>query len=714
MATDGTIATTAEQCAVQQSIAAWAGAADPIGTRRADPAAAADSWRVSWPALAELGVFGVAVPDDCGGFGGSLLDLAVMLEQCARELAGGPIAETALAGLAVARGAAAARGWCAPIVAGELPCAVVGQSVSGRRDGDRIVLGGSAGPVRGAAPGVALLVAAELPGERVWCLVDAGGLGVELVPVEPLDPSCPLGEVRFADTPIGADRILGPLPELADLAVLLAVSEAAGVVGWCLDTAVAYAKVREQFGQPIGKFQAVKHLCAGMLCRVESIRAVAWDAALAAESGTELPIAAAVAASVTFAAAVEVAKDCIQVLGGIGFTWEHDAHLYLRRVAAMRQLCGGADRWHTRVAELSRAGARRTARIGYAGDAELRAEIAGWVAEIAGRPAGEQRAALVGAGLLAPHWPTPYGRDADPAEQLVIAEELDRAGIEVPDLVIGAWALPTILAHGSPAQVERFVGPSLRGELTWCQLFSEPEAGSDLASLRTTATRVEGGWRLSGQKVWTSKASDADWGICLARTDRAAPKHRGITYFLVDMRSPGIRVVPLVEIIGEPRFNEVFLDDVLVPDECVVGAVNEGWKLANTTLANERVAIGGTRLDATLERLLTTVPAADAVASARLGALIATGVAGSLLGLRAAVRQLAGAGPGAESSVRKLVGVQYRQDVAEFAFELAGAAGAAAGPDGQEFLLTRCLSIAGGTTQVLRTVAAERILGLPR
>ncbi len=453
-----------------------------------------------------------------------------------------------------------------------------------------------------------------------------------------------------------------------DLAVTLAVAEAAGVAGWCLHTATDYARTREQFGLPIGSFQAIKHLCADMLCRLEQAVALAWDAARAAADGpAQHAIATAAAGAVAFDAAVDNAKDCVQVLGGIGFTWEHDAHLYLRRALALRQLFGGGAHWRRRTAELARAGTRRhlTAPAG-TGD---RTHIRATVAAIAATPPAHQREALAETGYLAPHWPAPYGLDAGPADQLAIDEELARAGVTRPDLVIGGWAAPTILRHGTPEQCARFVGPTLRGEITWCQLFSEPGAGSDLAALRTRADRVADGWRLTGQKVWTSLAKSADWAICLARTDRKAPKHKGISYFLVNMRSPGIDIRPLREITGDAVFNEVFLDDVFVPDDCLVGPEHGGWPLARTTLANERVAMGSGLGDG-LERLLAAEH--DPTDDERLGALVGQAMAITLLDLRTTLRALAGREPGPESSVRKLVGVDHRQAVAEAALDLLG------------------------------------------
>jgi alkylation response protein AidB-like acyl-CoA dehydrogenase len=564
---------------------------------------------------------------------------------------------------------------------------------------------------------------------RRWCLLGPDTPGLQLEALEPLDLTTPLARVRCTEVRIDPDAMFTPDYAVEDLLVALVVAELAGVTGWCLTTAVDYAKVREQFGRQIGSFQAVKHICAWMLCRTELIRSVAADAAAAVDSGgAELPIAAAIAAAISLDAAVDTAKDCIQVLGGIGFTWEHDAHLYLRRATALRQLLGGASYWRARVTELTRAGKRRTtgadrvfadaALAGGETDTEVATdELAAEVARIAALPAARQRGALADAGLIMPHWPQPFGRGADPMTGLVISEELRRAGLTVPDLTIGGWAIPTLLQHGTPEQIERFAWPTLHGEVVWCQLFSEPGAGSDLAALRTTAERTEGGWVLNGQKVWTSLAKEANWAICLARTDASAPKHKGISYFLVDMRSAGIDIRPLVQITGEARFSEVFLDGVFVPDDCVVGALGNGWKIARSTLSAERVAMSGNGIGPALEELIAKLPATgrgSELLNDRLGGFVADAIAGLLLEQRAAVRILAGADPGAQSSVRKLVGVRHRQAVAEFAVEVAGPAGARTTEDTSEFLLTRCLSIAGGTEQILLTVAAERILGLPR
>ncbi|GAA1966114.1 acyl-CoA dehydrogenase [Amycolatopsis minnesotensis] len=691
------IAITEEQAALAVTIRSWAAEKD-----------------ADFAGLAKLGLFAAALPESVGGAGGDVTDLASGLEEVAAALVPGPVFGTALAGLALAADHAA------PVAAELLPGLVAGSASAAVAweapvPGDWPVLSGRIGPVFDADDDTWLILSSAAGG---WFALPPGTPGVTVTPVESFDPSRSCAFLDFDRVAVPEAALLDPGDgTIADLAATVASAEAAGIAAWCLRTASDYAKVREQFGRPIGTFQAVKHLCADMLCRAEATAALAWDAARAAAGGSpsQRSCAASAALAVALDAAVDNAKDCIQVLGGIGFTWEHGAHFRLRRAISLRQVFGGGARWRERTARLALDGTRREIALDVGTDESVAADVA----EIAAVSGAAQRIRLAETGYLTPHWPKPYGLDASPSRQLVIDAELAKAGVERPDLVIGGWAAPTILAHGTEAQREKFVGPTLRGEIVWCQLFSEPEAGSDLASLRTAAAKVPGGWRLRGQKVWTSLAHEAHWAICLARTDASVPKHRGITYFLVDMTADGLKIRPLREITGDEMFNEVFLDDVFVPDDHVVGEPGDGWRLARTTLANERVAMSrGSSLGDDVETLLGGVRDPDDGTLERLGALVADGFTGALLDVRAILRRLDGHGAEAESSVRKLLGVRHRQEVAEFALDLLGRTGSVVTDETakaqHEFLLTRCLSIAGGTTQILRSVAAERLLGLPR
>ncbi|MGH3552482.1 MAG: acyl-CoA dehydrogenase family protein, partial [Mycobacterium sp.] len=664
-----------------------------------------DAWQPVFDGLAGLGLFGVAVPEDCGGAGGSIEDLCAMVGEATKALVPGPVATTALATLMVADAEVLES------LASGRRTAGAALSADVRLDADRA--SGSAEYVLGAYAAGVLLV----PAGDTWLLIDAAAPGVTIEPLDATDFSRPLARVTLDSAPAAVLPVSAQRAE--DLAATVLAAEAAGLARWALQTATDYAKVREQFGKPIGSFQAIKHLCAEMLLRAEQASVAAADAARAATdaSDQQLSIAAAVAAATGIDAAKTNVKDCIQVLGGIGITWEHDAHLYLRRAYGIDQFLGGRPRWLRRVAALTQQGVRRELHIDLDSVAHLRPEISAAVADVAALPVEQRRVALAKAGLQAPHWPRPYGRAAAPAEQLLIDQEMAAAGVERADLVVGWWAAPTILEHGTPAQVEQFIPATLSGEIFWCQLFSEPGAGSDLASLRTKAVRADGGWRLTGQKVWTSNAHRAQWGVCLARTDPDAPKHKGITYFVVDMASPGIEIRPLREITGDDLFNEVFLDDVFVPDDMVVGGVNDGWRLARTTLANERVAMAhGTALGNPMEELLRIVATLDLdpAEQDRLGVLILSAQVGSLLDQRIAQLAVGGQDPGAESSARKLIGVRYRQALSEFRMELSAGRGVVENKTVHDFLNTRCLTIAGGTEQILLTLAAERLLGLPR
>jgi len=677
----------------------------------------ADAWRPVFAGLADLGLFSVAIPEDRGGAGGSVEDLCAMVEEAGKALVAGPVATTALATLVLDDPVL-----LAALASGErfAGVAIEGPEGSVQFDSETSRATGTLPWVLGGAEGGLLI----LPADGRSLLVDTLSDGVKIEPLPAADFSRPLARVVLTSAP--ATVIAESRQRVEELTATVLAAEAAGVTRWSLDTAVAYAKVREQFGKPIGSFQAVKHLCAEMLCRAEQAEVAAADAARAAadSDADQFSIAAALAASIGIAAAKANVKDCIQVLGGIGCTWEHDAHLYLRRAHGIGRflggLQGGSEPWLRRITALTQAGVRRRLGIDLSQVEGLRPEIAAAVAEVATLPADQRQPALAEAGLLASHWPAPYGRGASPAEQLLIDQEMAAAGVVRPDLVIGWWAAPTILEHGTPEQIERFVPATLRGEFLWCQLFSEPGAGSDLASLRTKAVRSQdpdGGWLLTGQKVWTSAAHKARWGVCLARTDPDVPKHKGITYFLVDMTSPGIDIRPLREITGDALFNEVFLDNVFVPDEMVVGTVNDGWRLARTTLANERVAMAaGTALGNPMEELLNVLAEMDldVAQQDRLGRLIATAQTGALLDQRIAQLALGGQDPGAQSSVRKLIGVRYRQALAEYAMDVSEGGGLVANRAVFDFLNTRCLTIAGGTEQILLTLAAERLLGLPR
>ena len=694
---------TSEQAAARELVRDWAAGSGGIAAGRDVEHGEPDAWRPVYAGLAELGLFGVAVAEEDGGAGAAVTDLCAMVDEAAAALVPGPVASSALATLVLD-----APDVLAALMTGERTAGFALSADLTVTDGRAT---GSADHVLGAVAGGYVL----LPAADGWVLIDTAADGVAVEALTATDFTRPLGRVVLDGAPV-VPIAMTPR-RIEDLAVTVLAAEAAGVTRWALRTAADYAKVREQFGKPIGSFQAIKHMCAEMLLRSEQASVAASDAAQAAmgDDPDQLALAAAVAAATVIEAARANTKDCIQVLGGIGITWEHDAHLYLRRAYGISQVLGGRSRWLRKVVALTRDGVRRDLEIDLSSVEQLRPEIGAAVATVAALPVAQRQPGLAEAGLQAPHWPKPYGRNASPAEQLLIDQEMAAAGVERPDLVIGWWAVPTILEHGSPEQVERFVPPTLSGELVWCQLFSEPGAGSDLAALRMKAVRADGGWKLTGQKVWTSAAQKAHWGVCLARTNPDAPKHKGITYFLIDMTSPGILVRPLREITGDELFNEVFFDDVFVPDEMVVGTVDDGWRLARTTLANERVAMAqGTALGNPMEELLRAAGDLDPADQDRLGALIVSAQVGSLLDQRIAQLAVSGVDPGPQASARKLIGVRYRQNLAEFRMELSAGGGLVIDERVFDFLNTRCLTIAGGSEQILLTLAGERLLGLPR
>jgi alkylation response protein AidB-like acyl-CoA dehydrogenase len=673
-----------------------------------------------WQEMADLGLLGVHLPDEHGGGGASLSELVVILEELGRQVAPGPFLPTTLGSAVVARcGNPEHRAAHLPALADGSMTAALGLGGSltleaGTLDGDGgIVLGGHSADL--------LLLRA---GDDI-VIVRRGTDGLTLSGTKDIDPSrrsagVVASAVRIAETDVlaGAAR-----PALA-LARTLGAAEAAGVMAACTDMAVAYAQERVQFGRAIGTFQAVKHHCADMLVATQLATATVWDAARAAtDTLEEFDLTAAMAAHLTFAPAVHNAQMNIQVHGGIGFTWEHDAHLFLRRTLALNALLASPADAEDVTAAAER-GTQREVTLELPPEAEaVRTEIRAEAVRIGAlSDKTDRRKALVDAGLLVPHWPKPWGRDAGAVEQIVIDQEMRAAGVKVPGLGITGWNIMTVNQYATPDQVDRWVEKTLMGEYVWCQLFSEPDAGSDAAAVKTRGIRVEGGWKVNGQKVWTSGAQYCHLGLATVRTDPDAPKHSGITTMVIDMHAPGVEVRPLRQITGNADFNEVFFNEVFVPDDDVVGKVNDGWTVARSTLGNERVSIGGGTggIFPPMDLLALRKRGGDRVpgAASRIGAILATEHALKALNLRRAQRAVVGAGPGPEGNVTKLVLAEHGHDRARLQADLAGAATACLdGEDalaGYTQLATRAMSIAGGTSEITRNQIAERILGLPR
>ncbi|GAA4221909.1 alkylation response protein AidB-like acyl-CoA dehydrogenase [Streptosporangium album] len=724
-----------EHEALRESVSGWAERNIPSSAVRAAITAEGGGRPAFWSGLADQGLLGLHLPEEHGGSGYGLLETAVAIEALGERAAPGPYVPTVFASAAILASDGKAHAELLPGLAdGTLTGAVaLTGSITGSRDEDgTLTIGGTAEPVLGGALADVLLLPVHTDRGEEWVALDASQATV--TPVRSLDLTRGVARVELEAVTVPAGRVLDGLegPAVLNLAAILFGAEAAGVASWCVSAASDYAKVRVQFGRPIGQFQGVKHKAARMLVALEQARATVWDATRAAAedaAGGEAAYTAAIAGVVAPDAAVQCAKDAVQIFGGIGYTYEHDAHLYYRRALTLRALLGSSADWAESVAELALSGVSRELEVDLPDDAAaLREEIRAEIAEIAKLEGREQKRALAEGGYVMPHLARPWGRDARPLEQVLIFQELKAARVKLPQMIIGAWVVPSIAAYGTPEQQARFLPATLSGEMIWCQLFSEPGAGSDLASLQMKAEKVEGGWKLNGQKIWTSVAHVAEWGICVARNSSAGSKHDGITYFLVDMKGQGVTVRPLTEMTGENLFNEVFFDDVFVPDEQVVGEVGQGWKVARNTLSNERVSLssgsGGSGssvpdlvgLAGRIGRELTPVERQE------LARVVCEGHSINALGLRVTLKQLTGAEPGADASVRKLLSTSHAQHVSECAVGLLGASAVVAadmklgdaGYWNRAVLATRAMTIYGGTTEVQLNIIGERMLGLPR
>src|SRR5580658_1872768 len=554
------IAISEEHRALAQTVAGFLTDHQSRAQARSLLGAQTDALPAFWAELAALGLLGLHVPEEHGGSGFGLAETLVVAEQMGRQLAPGPFCPTVITSAVLA--AAGPDDLRKRLLPGLADGTLIGAAALG---GEVRKAGGAASGTAGVVIGGHLADVLLVPAGDDVLVVEKPADGIHAEVPANLDQSRRTATVRLDAAP--ATVLPGARGLLTDVARAVLAAEAAGIAAETTEQAAEYAKVRQQFGRPIATFQAVKHHCANMLEAAELATAAAWDAGRAGLSGgDQLSFTAAIAAALAVPAALANANLNIQVHGGIGFTWEHDAHLYLRRAAAVAAVVA-AEQAAVDLTGLIRSGVRRPAAIDLPAEAEpVRAAIQPDVARLRALTGDARKQELIETGYVMPHWPKPWGRDATAIEQLVIEQEFAKAGIKRPGYGITGWVILTLIQHASPDQVARWVRPALNQDLIWCQLFSEPDAGSDAAGIRTRATKTENGWRINGQKVWTSEAHLADFGLATVRTNPDAPKHQGITTMVIDMHAPGVTVRPLKMPTGNSDFNEVFFDDVFVPD----------------------------------------------------------------------------------------------------------------------------------------------------
>jgi alkylation response protein AidB-like acyl-CoA dehydrogenase len=739
-----TLGLTPEQQDLSEAVGQFAGRHAPIAaTRDSFDSLAAGKLPAWWDALVATGFHAVHLPEHLGGQGGRLIDAACVLESAGKALLPGPLLPTVTAGAValLADPTPAAESLLRDLASG-VPASVVipdDGDFQARLDGRRWLVSGTSEVTAGACSARVILVGARNQGgDVIWVLVDTGRPTATVESVHGTDLVTDVGIVRLAEHRAAeSDVLTGIDPDRAGcVAVGLVASTMAGIAQWCVEAVTAHLRIREQFGKPIGTFQALQHGAAMLLVNSELATAAAWDAVRAVDEAIDQHrLAAAGAAVIAVSPTPDLVLDALTMFGAIGFTWEHELHLYWRRAISLAASIGPANRWARRLGELTRT-QQRDMSVSL-GDAE--SEFRSWVADTLdsalklhndqpGRQGdyeyfetGPQRTLIAEAGLIAPHWPPPWGLDAGPLKQLIIDEEFaNRPALVRPSLGIAEWILPSVQRAAPKNLQESLIPPTQRGEIAWCQLFSEPGAGSDLAALTTRATKVDGGWNVNGHKIWTSAAHRADFGALLARTDPAASKHRGIGYFIVDMRSPGIEIQPIKTATGDAHFNEVFLNDVFVPDQMLLGGAGDGWNLAIATMAEERSAISGyVKFDrAVAVRRLAAQPGPDRDDALRaLGELDAYTNAIRALGVRETIRLLDGQASGPASSIAKVAMNVLLRRTFQATLQLTGRVAMVADSDPavvEPYLHLPAELIGGGTREIQLNIIAQMILGLPR
>lgn len=719
-----------------------------------------------WRELAEMGILGAALPEAHGGLSMGASDLGVISEELGRANAALPFASSIVLAAEAIRlfGTEEQQAkWLPGLASGETVACFAHAEGNDEFDLARIATRFADGALQGAKSPVAdagiaslaVVLAKDTADQPVFVVADLADIKKERL--KSFDELRAHYSLQLDGVPAEKLSRAGSgldWRSLFDRAAVQAAYEAVGGAEACLSMARDYAMERFIFARPLASYQSIKHKLADIRMRIELARSAAEFAGWTADhDASALPHAAASARLAAIAAFEPAARENLQVHGGIGYTFEANCHFYYRRERTLSLSLGGREYWADRLVETrSRdAGELESVEPGAHDnpeDAAWREEVRAWLAANApefefarGEKIEDARHAEVArrwqrrlheggyAGLLLPK--EVGGRGASLVEGLIFVEEESQYNVpRGPFTKIGLnMALPVILKHGTDAQKAQFTEPTLKGETTWCQLFSEPAAGSDLAGLRTKAVRDGDEWIVNGQKVWSSWAHLTDWAILIARTDPSVPKHKGLTFFLLDMKTPGVETRPIRQISGEHDFNETFLTDVRIPDEYRVGEVGEGWACAMTVLMGERLGSGGNSGDGGIGKLIDLAAGLkrgngtaldDRYIRTRLGEFLAEEEAE--IQFQAKLRGMVARGdnPGALASVVKLASSSRLQNSSGFAMEMRGAGGIAHDPADAEssriwddYIWSTALRIAGGADEVLRNQISERVLGMP-
>lgn len=725
-----------------------------------------------WREMSELGWTGMLLPERVGGSGLPLAALGVVLEELGRVLAPEPLLDVGgvsallLAGLE----SPAADGLAAQLATGEALVVTAWQghprearrdwrAVTARTGNGAYVLDGTLHAVPHATSATHLLVPALLLDEPVICCVPSAAAGLEFTE-QVLADGTRMARVDLRGVTLAETALLGSGP-LADAALdaaldggtLLAACALAGIAREAFTLTLNYLKTREQFGRRIGSFQALQHRAVDLHIQNEITRAVvqesaaAWRAAARRHERQRLAARAKYRAGLT---AQHVTREAIQMHGAIGYTDDCDIGLYLNRALVLGAAYGNLATQLATLRSLPRAstddGPRRQVAEPADGnwdalpDEDFRALVRDWFEREYPR---EMRhpprryhwhevkdwfAKLSARGWAAPAWPREWGgMGLSPSKLLIFIEEQERCGVaRTPDMGI-IMVGPLLLKHGTDAQRAHYLPKILRGENIWCQGYSEPNAGSDLASLRCEAVPDGTDFVVNGQKIWTTLAQDATHIFLLVRTDKTAKKQQGISFLLADMKTPGITVRPIRNLTGHAEFCEVFFDDVRVPQENIVGALNQGWTMAKALLSFERIFIGSPKQAQLALQRLTELATAQGCFDDPVFTTRYTSLAQDVADLETIYTRYAeivkrGETLGPDVSMLKIWGTETYSALTELALEAAGSAGGARGRIGDAehgvdtlnlFYNARPSTIYGGSNEIQRNIIAKGVLDLP-